>query len=154
MIKVRIIYAAIGLAYSLLLGFWAMLLSGGGHFNLPLILITSPFWLGLFLWPIWAYMAAGFNSILSKCLFLLSMIAHFGYIVAYLLQEWRSDLNYFRLALQEPLLFPIVILFPGSVFVAYILAHIFLWRRFLNDTFARSRSYPLEQQSRSVNAAT
>ena len=82
------------------------------------------------------------------------MMAHFGYIVAYLLQEWRSDLDYFQLALQEPRLLPIALLFPGSVFVAYIMAHIFLWHRFLDDTFARSRDYRLEQQSRSVNAGT
>jgi hypothetical protein len=67
------------------------------------------------------------------------MIVHFGFVITYLIEWWRSDLYYFQLAWQEPLQFPIAVLFPGTVFFAYAAAHAFLWARFFSDAFGRQR---------------
>jgi hypothetical protein len=134
MMKRRILYAAAGLVFGIAVGFWALLISGGGHFNFPIILIVSPMWFGLLLWPLWGFLAGGFNSIPFKGLFVLSMMAHFGGIVIYVKDEWDSDMYWFRIGMHSPGF----VLFPASVVVLYLAAQLFLWLRFLQDSFGPS----------------
>jgi len=129
MLKRRIIYAAAGLVFGIVVGLWAVLISGGGHFNLPILLIISPFWFGLLLWPLWAFMAVSFDSMLSKLFFVFSMIAHFAGLVIYVIDAGASDLYWFRIGTHNPGF----ILFPASVLVLYLAAQVFLWVRFLSD---------------------
>ena len=75
--KKRVTFAVGGFVYGLALAVWGVLISGGGHFNLPFMLAVSPAWLGILLWPLWGFLAACFDSRLVKALFLVTMAAHY-----------------------------------------------------------------------------
>ncbi len=133
----RIILAAIGLAYGLALAFWSALISGGGHFNLPIVLFISPIWLGLLLWPLWGFLSVKFDSTLSKALFLCTMAAHHLGILFYIFVPDNSDGYWFRIGMNDPTF----ILFPASAIALYLAGQLFLWFRFLRDSFGQRNKF-------------
>lgn len=133
MIRRRIIYAAIGLLFGVGLAFWAMLISGGGHFNLPIMLFVSPLWFGLLFWPLWGFLSVRFNSLSSKLLFICTMAAHFAGLVLYIWSPDNSDGYWFDIAMHDRTF----ILFPASAFLLYSAAQSFLWVRFVKDALVR-----------------
>jgi hypothetical protein len=135
--KKRVTFAIAGFVYGLALAVWGAIMSGGGHFNLPFMLFTSPVWLGLFLWPLWGYLSAGFNSSAAKALFLITVAAHYAGIIFYVLDPDNSDGYWFRIGMRDPSF----IWFPASAVALYLVGHLFLWLRFLRDSLAhRSRA--------------
>ena len=126
-------FALIGLVYGIVLSFWGMIISGGGHFNLPGMLIMSPFGIGLLFWAIWGFLSVDFTSLLSKCLFLLLMVAHLAGLVFYLYLESDSEFYWLGIAMNEPTF--IVFLLIQVAF--YLAAQIYLWSRFLRYSFGR-----------------
>jgi hypothetical protein len=127
----RIIFALAGLVYGLALTFWGVLISGGGHFNLPIMLFICPVWFGLLLWPLWGFLSVRFDSVVSKTLFLLTMLAHFVGLILYMVDADNSDGYWFRIGMHDSSF----ILFPASAFALYLMGQIFLWVRFLRDSF-------------------
>ena len=127
----RIIFAAVGLAYGLALAFWSALMSGGGHFNLPVVLFISPIRLGLLLWPLWGFLSVKFDSLLFKALFLGTMAAHYAGILFYIFDPDNSDGYWFRIGMNDPTF----VLFPASAVTLYLAGQLFLWVRFLRDGF-------------------
>lgn len=133
MLKRRFLFALVGLAYGVALAFWGMLISGGGHFNLPIMLFVSPFWFGLLFWPLWGFLSVRFNSLPSKLLFIFTMAAHFIGLVIYVRNPDNSDGYWFDIAMHDRTF----ILLPASAFLLYFVAQIFLWVRFVVDSFGR-----------------
>ncbi len=133
----RITFAAVGLAYGIALAFWGALISGGGHFNLPIVLFISPIWLGLLLWPLWGFLSVSFDSLLSKALFLCTMTAHHVGILFYILNPDNSDGYWFRIGMNDPTF----ILFPASAIAVYLAGQLFLWYRFLRDSFGQRNRF-------------
>jgi hypothetical protein len=135
--KKRIMFATGGFIYGLALAVWSVMISGGGHFNFPFMLFTSPIWLGLFLWPLWGYLSASFDSLAMKALFLITVAAHYAGIIFYFLDPDNSDGYWFRIGMRDPSF----IWFPASAFALYLAGHLFLWLRFFRDSLAhRSRA--------------
>jgi hypothetical protein len=124
-----------GLVFGLLLTLWAALITGGGHFNLPAMLFLSPVFFGLLLWPLWGFLSVRFNSIISKLVFVLTMAAHFIGLILYVRDPDNSDAYWFNIAMQDWT----YIFFPASAFLLYFAAQVFLWTRFVRDTFIRHR---------------
>ena len=135
LMRKRIIFAAVGLSYGLALAFWSALSSSGSHFNLPIVLFISPIWLGLLLWPLWGFLSVKFDSPLSKALFLCTMAAHYAGIFFYIFDPDNSDGYWFRIGMKDPTF----ILFPASAVALYLVAQLFLWARFLRDSFGRDK---------------
>lgn len=133
----RIIFAAVGFAYGLALAFWGAMISGGGHFNLPIVLFISPIWLGLLLWPLWGFLSVRFDSILSKALFVCTMVAHYVGILFYVFDPDNSDAYWFRIGMNDPSF----ILFPASAVALYLAGQLFLWIRFLRDSFSQRNKF-------------
>ena len=136
-IKRRIIFAIVGLVYGLALTFWAAMISGGGHFNLPIMLFISPVWFGLLLWPLWGFLSVRFNSLSSKLLFVCTMAAHFAGLIFYIRDPDNSDGYWFGIGMHDRSF----IFFPASAFLLYFAAQIFLWVRFLKDALGRSNQF-------------
>jgi hypothetical protein len=137
LIQRRIAFAAVGLAYGLALAFWGVLISGGGHFNLPIVLFISPVWAGLLFWPLWGFLSVRFDSILSKSLFLCTMAAHYAGIAFYVLDPDNSDGYWFRIGMNTPTF----VLLPASAIGLYLAGQLFLWGRFLRDSFSRRNKF-------------
>ncbi len=97
------------------------MISGGGHFNLPIMLFISPTLMGLLLWPLWGFLSVRFNSPLSKVLFLCTMIAHFVGLGFYILDPDNSDGYWFRIAMGDSTF----IFFPASAVVLYLATQLF-----------------------------
>jgi hypothetical protein len=119
------------------LAFWGIVISGGGHFNLPIMLFISPLWFGLLLWPLWGFLSVRFDSIVSKALFLLTMLAHFCGLFLYIVDADNSDRYWFRIGMNDSSF----ILFPASAVALYLVGQIFLWVRFLRDAFDRRNEF-------------
>ena len=126
-------FALAGLIFGLALAVWGALISGGGHFNLPIMLFISPVWFGLLLWPLWGFLSVRFDSIVSKALFLLTMVAHFVGLFLYIVDIDNSDGYWFRIGMNDSSF----ILFPASAFTLYLIAQSFLWIRFVRDVVGR-----------------
>jgi hypothetical protein len=135
--KKRAKFAAGGLVYGLALAVWGVMISGGGHFNLPFMLSISPVWLGILLWPLWGFLAARFDSALSKGLFLVTMAAHYAGIIFYVINPDNSDSYWFRIGMHDPSF----IWFPASAFALYLAGQLILWVRFLRDSFSRRAKF-------------
>src|SRR5688500_8150923 len=95
--KKRVKFAAGGFVYGIALAFWGVMISGGGHFNLPIVLFISPIWAGLLFWPLWGFLSVKFDSLLSKALFLFTMAAHYVGILFYIFDADNSDGYWFRI---------------------------------------------------------
>jgi hypothetical protein len=129
----RVKFAACGFVYGLALTTWSILISGGGHFNLPIVLFISPVWAGLLLWPLWGYLAARFDFPAGKVIFLCTMAAHYAGIAFYVLAPNNNDGYWFGIGMNDPTF----ILFPASAIGPYLAGQLFLWVRFLRDGFGR-----------------
>jgi len=136
LLKQRIKFALIGLVFGLALAFWGVMISGGGHFNLPVMLFVSPIGIGLLFWPLWGFLSVRFNSGLSKVLFLCTMIAHLLGLGFYMFHPDNSDGYWFQIAMEDSTF----ILFSGSAVVLYLAGQLFLWVRFLRDSFGGKRA--------------
>lgn len=133
----RFVFAAVGLVYGLALTFWGALISGGGHFNLPVVLFTSPVFFGLLFWPLWGFMSAGFDSRAAKAVFLCTAAAHYAGIVFYVLDSGDGDLYWFRVGMNDPGFVSL----PASAVALYLAGQSFLWVRFLRDSFGRRNRF-------------
>jgi hypothetical protein len=133
--KKRVTFAVGGFVYGLALAVWGAMISGGGHFNLPFMLAVSPAWMGILLWPLWGFLSARFDSQLVKALFLVTMAAHYAGLYFYVRAADNSDDYWFRIGMHDPAF----IWFPASAFALYLAGQLFLWLRFLRDSFGRRR---------------
>lgn len=129
----RIVLAAVGFVYGLALTFRGALMSGGGHFNLPVVLFISPLWLGLLFWPLWGFMSVGFDSRRSKVLFLCTTAAHYAGILFHLLDPHNNDGYWFRIGMRDP----DFVLIHAPTAALYLAGQLFLWFRFLRDSLGR-----------------
>jgi len=82
----------VGAVYGLGLTLWGMIMSGGGHFNLLLMLFISPFGVGLLFWPLWAYLTAGAMSRVMRAVFLSTATMHYFGLIYYVFGTDNSDL--------------------------------------------------------------
>ena len=128
--KKRIKFAVVGLAYSIALTLSGVMISGGGHFNLPIVLFISPATVGFLLWPLWGFLVVKFDSLLTKALFLSTIAAHYLGIIWYLFNPGNSDMYWFRIGMKQRYF----ILFPAFSVGLYLAGQIFLWARFIHDS--------------------
>jgi len=125
--KKRLLFTLAGLLYAVLFTAWGLIISGGGHFNLPALMAISPSPIGIFVWPALAFLSVDLSSIASRAGFVLLIFAHYVSLGIYIYSQGQDDLHWFRIGMQDPvfIVFPLV-----SVFI-YAAGQIFLWRRFL-----------------------
>lgn len=132
--KKRITFAVGGFMYGLALAVWSAMISGGGHFNLPIMLFISPVWIGLLFWPLWGFLSVRFDSLLVKALFIVTMAVHYAGIIFYVRDPDNSDGYWFPIGMHDSSF----IWFPASAFALYLAGQLFLWFRFFRDSFGSS----------------
>lgn len=121
--------AAAGMAVSVALAAWAVVGSGGGHFNFPIILATAPPPLGLFAWPFLAALSCRPMSLRAKRAFGLTIVVHYLSVVAFGLNPpaLESDRYWFNIGMKHEGF----VVFPAVSLTAYAALNIVLWARFV-----------------------
>jgi hypothetical protein len=131
------------LFYSVVLTFWGIVASGGGHFNLPVMLAVAPLGAGFFFWPVWAFLSVNFSSLLSRCLFLCLIVAHYLGLIFHVLNPDNSDMHWFWIAMSAKSFIFYLALSVGL----YLVGQIYLWSRFLRDGFGLRSGCKLAKES-------
>lgn len=130
----RILFAVGGLIFGLVAGFWGVMISGGGHFILPIMLFISPFGFGLLLWPLWAFLSVRFDSKFSRVLFIATMLGHWVGSVIHIGDEGTQNWQRFWFRMSDPMCI--------SALVLYLAAQLFLWFRFLRTKVGINQAAP------------
>jgi hypothetical protein len=127
--KQRLRFSVWGLLYGLLFWLWAALGSGGGHYDLPLVL-ASPF--GFALWPAAWFAAYDLHPRWARIAFFVLIGGHICTLAAYLLndEDRRSDAYWFNIAVRQS---PSFELLPWIAAAVLVSGQFFLWRRLFQN---------------------
>jgi len=125
----RIAFAGAGLVYGLLMVFWGAVGSGGGHFNLLMMVFVSPYGLGLLFWPLWSYIVAVSLSPFMRAAFVATMSAHYLGLLHYIFLTDNSDSYWFANGARQSGF----VLLVAVTLAVYLAGHLFLWIRFVRS---------------------
>ena len=124
----RNLFGIYGLIYGVLFWFWAALLTGGGHYNIPIIWANP---VGFLFWPIpWA-LSADLTGRRSRIVFLVLFGLDYLYIIWALFlgtDTWQSQAYLSARARGDNLH---LFLFPPTAVVPFVFGQYFLWSRFI-----------------------
>lgn len=118
-----------GSVYGFLLTLWGILNSGGGHFNLPIVLATSPIWFGVLFWPLWGMLSVDFRTALSKTVFLVTVGMHYVGIFVYWMKSADNEKYWLHIGNNDPIFILLNVLFT----TVYLSGQIYLWTKFLRE---------------------
>ena len=120
----------LGLSYAGMLTTLGALSSGGGHFNLIIMLGLAPLGLGLIIWPIIWYLSEDMKPIIARRLFVALIGLHYVGLVIYLVFSLPSEHYWLGVASE----YPSIIILSALGICVYIVGQLFLWSRFLRET--------------------
>jgi hypothetical protein len=124
-------FTAIGVVFAIVYGLLSLAIIPvcGLGTGILIIMAFGPYGIALLFWPVIAFLLADLKSIVTKCLVVILLVAHYGFIFIVLSRaggdEWQRINETIRLYPQY--MWPPIVL--------YVVAHVLIWGLFIRGAF-------------------